>query len=921
MMQMKNRHSILTRGLRQLLLAAAALLPAACAEQAEKLGGADSDHIPVRLAVTVSEPEKRDITRASSQWYNNGVLVSGDQFYACFPDDNATVDNTVYTYQSASTITPQVQPFVRSGKTATIRCFAPWWTKNGLAKKVTEHTTAFTVEQDQSTKEHYWPSDLMYGEATIGADGTAAVTLSHRLSRLVFRLTRGQGISAITAVRLVRGFRTVNLTGGTATPGTELSDEISRQQPLLAYSSAVADADDQSLATGSYYPCCLIPPQTVQSGYNFIEIETPQGLAYYALKSNTAFATATQYTFQITVALANIGITTAVTPWEESDVTASTSQLPESHVFRVGNEVFQMNMVKGGEFSLLRGAAHTGQVSDFYMAQTEVTVGLYRAVMGDAAVEGNSVMKNVAPNYPMSYITWSQWETFVTELNSKLALERPAGWRFAMPTEAQWEYAARGGRARNTSNTPGYGYGGIASAADAAWYKDNSGFNTSANNYAGHPVATKKPNELGLYDMAGNVWEAVRDYSATLPADLGLDYLGTLGTYYYRGGTFKHNCNLTADWSSSNGVNVDSGLRLCLVPVPGAKSFAFNGATNTTGSVQTYTVPATGKYMLEVWGAEGGSGNGTVAYNPSDFLHSNSLLRGGKGGYTKTVVQLTKDQVLYIYVGGKGSSGGYGSNHTRSVGGWNGGGSGGVGSPSYNYGSCGAGGGATMICTADIGPIAQSGSGTVQCVVGNTDLLCIAGGGGGFGYSSSGSGGGVAGDTRAWTERYTGPVQQPFQLSVINNNDASRYEYIFWVSELNTTNTLINGWSEDYSLCDDKNADGPACLSTQSWGQNGGDYNQYTDTYTSDGDSNHTSGTLEGGGGGGGGGYYGGNARTKNGGVNCVKMWNRRMCVGGCGGTSWARGTRVDSWAGTLSTWYTEVGVRTGHGAATITPM
>lgn len=156
---------------------------------------------------------------------------------------------------------------------------------------------------------------------------------------------------------------------------------------------------------------------------------------------------------------------------------------------------------------------------------------------------------------------------------------------------------------------------------------------------------------------------------------------------------------------------------------------------NYTGAVQTFTVPATGYYTLECYGAQGGS-------------CSNGL--GGKGGLSQLTYLLTQGDVLYIYVGGQGGSLESGFNHPDGGdGGWNGGGKGGTGvawgggnGEPYNGG--GGGGGATHIATSAMGPI----TGSTDFTDNNTGLLLIAGGGGGglsWGPSAGGAGGGTEG--------------------------------------------------------------------------------------------------------------------------------------------------------------------------------
>ena len=134
---------------------------------------------------------------------------------------------------------------------------------------------------------------------------------------------------------------------------------------------------------------------------------------------------------------------------------------------------------------------HSVTLSSFYLCKYEVTQALWRAVMGDnpSNFKGN--------NLPVQNVSWNDCQTFIFRLNNL------TGKNFRLPTEAEWEYAARGG-----NRSRGYKYSGSNVLSDVAWYGDNSGDKT-------HPVGSKSPNELGLYDMSGNVYEWCYDWKGT----------------------------------------------------------------------------------------------------------------------------------------------------------------------------------------------------------------------------------------------------------------------------------------------------------------------------------------------------------------------------------------------------------------------
>lgn len=131
---------------------------------------------------------------------------------------------------------------------------------------------------------------------------------------------------------------------------------------------------------------------------------------------------------------------------------------------------------------------HNVTLSSYYICKYEVTQALWRAVMGS----NPSYFKG--DNLPVECVSWNDCQTFINRLNSY------TGRNFRLPTEAEWEFAARGG---NYSRH--YKYSGSNYIGDVAWYDNNSGNRT-------HPVGTKQPNELGLYDMSGNVYEWCSDW-------------------------------------------------------------------------------------------------------------------------------------------------------------------------------------------------------------------------------------------------------------------------------------------------------------------------------------------------------------------------------------------------------------------------
>lgn len=260
-------------------------------------------------------------------------------------------------------------------------------------------------------------------------------------------------------------------------------------------------------------------------------------------------------------------------------VTSLTKKSAETCLtFTVNGVSFDMLMVEAGTFTMgatsemqnpLDDEKPTHQVTitkNYYMGKTEVTQALWEAVMGD----NPSHFKG--SNKPVENVSWNECQEFISKLNAA------TGKKFRLPTEAEWEFAARGG-----NKSQHYQYSGSNILSDVAWSDDGSAESS-------HDVATKKPNELGLYDMSGNIWEWCSDWYGEYGSDNQSDPTGpTTGTYRVnRGGGWgsaakscrvSYRNRIRADYSSEY-----LGLRLCLSE-DGATDMAVDTTSVADGQV------------------------------------------------------------------------------------------------------------------------------------------------------------------------------------------------------------------------------------------------------------------------------------------------------------------------------------------------
>ncbi|UTY25115.1 formylglycine-generating enzyme family protein [Treponema denticola] len=289
--------------------------------------------------------------------------------------------------------------------------------------------------------------------------------------------------------------------------------------------------------------------------------------------------------------------------WTHDIVVSRQDTAPIDKTHTVGSVEFTMKGIAAvtnaqlGHNDYYNNKPHTVSLSAYLIGETEVTQELWQAVMGNnpSGFTGTPAADETQGKRPVENVNWYHAIAFCNKLSIKLGLEpcytvnvggtpvdfanlsfdqiptgNNADWNkaeldmnkkgFRLPTEAEWEWAAKGGKEYQWAGT-----NTEAELKNYAWYNSNSGNKT-------HEVKKKSPNGYGLYDMSGNVWEWCWDWYGDLPASLGADYAGPVSGSYrvLRGGSWNNSaedCAVVArnrsypDYRSSN-----DGFRLACRP-------------------------------------------------------------------------------------------------------------------------------------------------------------------------------------------------------------------------------------------------------------------------------------------------------------------------------------------------------------------
>jgi len=510
-----------------------------------------AERVPITLTGTTQTITETRAAAASD--LNNDYIESGQTVMVRVRNTGSTGNWTDYAYTTGTNgvLTPPTIP--------------PFYPLDGTHVDVVAYCpaavgTTFSVQSDQTTPESYLASDLLYASVSNQAKSTTAVPLQfeHKMAKVVVSVTAGAGVSTIEEVTLHQVLPSVPFNFTTGDIGTALGSPTS---------IAVVKANTTTTAIGT----AVFPGQVIDG--DLLTVKTNLGTATYSVNSKV-FSSGKVYNLSVSVNRAAVGAITQITGWTDT-ASASVNKEEDCKIFTLvdengGHVSFTMIRVEGGPYTTLAGKTVSGTLSSFYIGKFEVTNLLWWMVMRSKPAN----QTNAGSAYPVTMVTYNDIMSsngFIAKLNAQLA-DQLDGMRFKLPTEAQWEYAARGG-----TNQERYTYSG-GNTLD--WYAVSKTYN----NGNPMPCGSLYANSLGIYDMSGNAWEFCSDYYqtvASIPTNLGLDYAGPSSgsLYQLRGGGFANDVNLANfegqnvnlqsisgtrwGWTATE-TNVHTGLRLAL---------------------------------------------------------------------------------------------------------------------------------------------------------------------------------------------------------------------------------------------------------------------------------------------------------------------------------------------------------------------
>jgi len=332
----------------------------------------------------------------------------------------------------------------------------------------------------------------------------------------MFALALAAGQEKQTVAVYMAGEEPKGALGSHKMVGGELVKAISRSEKYLAvnrtddilkllakehsYARSGAVSDDQIRDIGRQFGVqylCIVEISEVKGGSFYVDTRLVDVVTAQTQRSATAASSLSDSREMMSVAQEVVKELLADARTAPAQQTKPTPALTGFIDDKAGMD---MVFVQGGTFTMGCTAEQVWKycsygkwdvtISDFYIGKYEVTQKQWVSVMG------KNPSKFKGDNLPVQYVSWEDAQIFISKLNAV------TGRKYRLPTEAEWEYAARGG-----AENKGYMfvYAGSNNLNEVAWHKGNSGKKTQ-------PVGTKKPNELGIYDMSGNVAEWVNDW-------------------------------------------------------------------------------------------------------------------------------------------------------------------------------------------------------------------------------------------------------------------------------------------------------------------------------------------------------------------------------------------------------------------------
>ena len=410
------------------------------------------------------------------------------------------------------------------------------------------HNLKLKVQSDGYTPYVYgcWKGS---GERTIYLENG-----NHEFMRTIDSEYLGIGESGVLTVPTIDNYEqelwTLVAISETSASPTSLDFEPTADSKYITVTS-----NEQWTATSDATSWCTVSPASGSNG----------GKVKVAVTANTSTS---QRTAHVTVTGKTSGDVTSVIvtqagKLEDADVRTFTvtgnGKTVTFKMVRVEHGTFQMGATaeQGSDAYSDEKPVHSVTLTnDYFMGETEVTQALWYAVMGQKPTASGSQWSGtygLGDQRPAYYVSWNDCQEFITKLNTL------TGQTFRLPTEAEWEFAARGG-----NKSKGYKYAGSDNIGDVAWYSGNSNSST-------HDVATKQANELGLYDMSGNVWEWCSDKYGSYGSSAQTNPTGsttTVSIRVLRGGCwdiYAGGCRVSYRSNGGAGLRRDIlGLRLAL---------------------------------------------------------------------------------------------------------------------------------------------------------------------------------------------------------------------------------------------------------------------------------------------------------------------------------------------------------------------